>query len=500
MHEIIFDGFLLFFGPIQFLLVLSGVFIGIIVGVLPGIGPMLGVILLTPVCMHLTPVAGMSLLVAVYVGGSCGGAISAVTLGIPGTPVAAATLLDGYPMAKKGKVALAVGTAVAASSLGGILGGIGLMTLSPVLASAAMNFGPPEFFSLALLGLLSIAIIAKESTLKGLLSAAFGLFVACVGTDPISGDVRFTFGIPNLMGGIDLIAMLVGMFAISEMFVQIKEGGLSIAPDIKTFRPPLSSLTGVLKKPFSLIRSSLIGTFIGALPAIGGVASSFISYAVAKGSSREPEKFGTGTEEGIVASEAANNACCGGALIPTLALSVPGDPIVAVLLGALIIQGLHPGPTLFRDHADVVGGLFYAYIASNIFLLVLGLLCVSVFVKVINIRKNRLIPVILLLSFFGTYAVQSSTFDIWCMLFFGVVGYSMRKNGFPLAPFIIARVLSPVLEPAFRRSLMVSDGSFDIFIQRPISLSIIIISFIVLIWAVVPFKKLMKRSSNNHRT
>ncbi len=489
MYEIIIGGLDTYIGLQQILLTAAGVFMGIIIGVLPDIGPLLGVILLTPVVIHLPTVAGMALLIAIYVGGSCGGAISAVLLRIPGTPIAAATLLDGYPMAEKGKAPQAVGLAISASSIGGMISGIALVFVSPLLAKIALKFGPPEYFSLTLIGMISIAVVAQESTLKGLLSACFGLIVASIGTDPFTGFDRFTFGYGNLMGGIRLVALLVGLFAVSEMFIQIERGGLNLKPDIKAFRPPLSTILTVLKNGVNLVRSSFIGTFIGSLPGVGGVASAFISYAMAKASSKEPEKFGTGIEEGIIASEAANNATCGGALIPTLALAIPGDPIAAVLLGALMLIGLLPGPELFRSYPDVVGGLFYAYIGANILLLILGLLFTPIFVSILKVRKNRLIPMIILLSVIGTFVVQSSIFDIWCMWFFGLVGYVLRKRGFPLPPFVIARVLGPILEPAFRRSLILSGGSFSIFVSRPLSLIILIVAAILLAWTVVPSEK-----------
>ena len=459
-----------------------GVFLGIVIGVLPGIGPLLGVILMIPVIIHLSPVTGIALLIGVYVGGSCGGAISAILLRIPGTPIAAATLLDGYPLAQKGKSSLAIGLAIVASSLGGLIGGIFLVCTSPLLASVALKFGPPEYVALAITGLIAMAVVARESTIKGLLSACIGLLVAAMGTDPFTGYDRFTFGQPSLMGGIRLVALLVGLFAISEMFVQLEKGGLDRKPKIKIFKPSFKAVPVVLKNFVTLIRSSMIGTFIGAVPGTGGVASSFVSYAMAKASSSKPEEYGTGKPEGIIATEAANNACCGGALIPTMALGIPGEPITAVLLGALIILGLNPGPRLFQDSPNIVGGVFFAYLTSNVFLLFIGLLFIPLFVSILKVRTNRLIPNILLLSIVGTYAVQSSLFDVWSMWVFGLVGYVMRKFRFPLAPLVIARVLGPILEPAFRRSLIMTGGSFIIFVQRPITFGILCFDAVLLVW------------------
>lgn len=490
MYEVLTGGLDTFLGPMQLLFTIVGVLIGIIVGVLPGVGPLIGIILLTPVAIQFDTVIGMSLLLAIYVGGACGGSISAILLRIPGTPLAAATLLDGWPMAQKGKAPEAVALAIAASSIGGFLGGAVLMFAAPPLAEIAVKFGPPEYFSLTLIGMICIAVVSRGSTLKGLISACFGLILACVGTDPITGDDRFTFGSVNLMGGISIVALVVGLFAISEMFIQIKDGGLDVRPTIKAFRAPFSAVFMVLKDWRNTVRSSLIGTFVGSLPAVGGVSASFISYAMTKAASKEPEEFGKGHPSGVIAAESANNACCGGSLIPALALSIPGSPAAAVLLSALLLAGLIPGPSLFRDNPDIVGGMFYAFMCANVFLLILGILFTPLFISFIRVRKNRLIPFILLLSIVGTYAVQASLFDIWCMVLFGGVGYVMRSSGFPLAPLIIARVLSPVLEPAFRRSLIISEGDPSIFVTRPLSLSILIVAVIILAWSVIPPEKM----------
>lgn len=490
MYEIVIGGLNTFLGPSQIIFTILGVFIGVIVGVLPGVGPLLGIVLFTPVAIQLDPVTGMGFLIAIYVGGSCGGAISAIILRIPGTPLAAATLLDGYPMAKKGKAPQAVGIAFSASSTGGLIGGLGLIFIAPFLAEVALKFGPPEYFALTLIGLICIAVIARESTIKGLLSACFGLIIASIGTDPITGDDRFSFGFSNLMGGINIVALVVGLFAISEMLFQIQKGGLNLRPTVHAFRAPFSSIFIVFRDIINTIRSSLIGTFIGSLPAVGGVTSSFVSYALAKASSKEPEKFGTGVSQGIVATESANNAGCGGAMIPSFALAIPGDPGTAVLLSALLLIGFIPGPTLFTEHPDTVGGIFYTYISANIFLFFLGILFTPLFIKIIQLKKSILIPLVVLLSIVGTYAVQSSLFDVWCMWAFGLIGFVMRRTGFPLAPLVIARVLSPVMEPAFRRSLIVSGGSFSIFVSRPLSLTILIIAALVLVWSFIPPAKM----------
>ncbi len=490
MFEVLSAGFESFFGFNQILSTSFGVFFGIVLGVLPGVGPLLGVIILTPVAFYMDPVSGMGMLIGIFVGGSCGGAISAILLRIPGTPIAAATLLDGYPMAQKGQAPEAVGLAISASSIGGFLGGIMLVFFSPLLAKVAMKFTPPELFALAFTGLISIAVVSGESTVKGLLSGCLGLLIATMGLDPfISEFDRFTFDQPNLLGGINIVSVLVGLFAVSETMIQIEKGvaELDASIKIKTFRPPvIYSITTVLKRWVNLLRSSTVGAFIGALPGAGAVIAAFVSYAAAKGSAKDPSKFGTGIPEGVIATEAANNACCGGTLIPALALAIPGDAISAVLLSAMIMLGAFPGPTLFRDYPEMAGGIFLAYIASNIILFILGILFTPFFVFILKLKKNRLIPIVLLVSAIGTFALQGSVFDLQMMMLFGLLGYVLRKNEFPLAPIIIARVLGPIVEDNFRRSLIMSDHGMEIFWSRPISATILTINILLLVWAFTP--------------
>jgi putative tricarboxylic transport membrane protein len=496
MFEVLYTGLDSFFGVNQILMTSLGVFFGIVLGVLPGVGPLMGVIILTPVAFYLEPVSGMGLLIGIFVGGSCGGAISAVLLRIPGTPIAAATLFDGYPMAQKGQAPAAVGLAISASSIGGLLGGVVLVLFCPLLAKVAMNFTPPELFALAFTGLISIAVVSGGSPAKGLMSGCLGLLIATMGLDPfISEFDRFTFGMPNLLGGINLVAILVGLFALSEAMIQIEKGReeLDASVTIKTFRPPVVySIVTVFKYWGNLLRSSIIGTFIGALPGAGSAIAAFVSYAAAKGSDKDPARYGTGVPEGVIATEAANNACCGGALIPALALAIPGDATTAVLLSAMIMLGAFPGPTLFRDYPAMAGGIFLAYIASNFILFILGIIFTPFFVSILKLKKNRLIPLILLISAIGTFALQGSIFDLQMMMLFGLVGYILRKNRFPLAPIIIARVLGPLVEDNFRRSLILSDHGMDIFWTRPISATILTINFLLLLWAFIP-KALWKR-------
>lgn len=497
MFTILTQGAGTYFGLSQILFSVLGVFVGLVVGVLPGLGPLLGIILATPLAMYLEPVAGMGLLIGIYVGGSCGGAITAIVLRIPGTPIAAATLLDGYPMAQKGLAQEAVGLAVASSALGGLVGGVALVFFAPALANIALQFGPPEFFALGIMGLVTIAIVAREATIKGLISGALGIGISLVGMDLFTSYERFTFGSLNMTGGFNLVAVLLGVFAVSQFFIQIVEGKYNVKPDVKIFQAPFSALWRVIKAPFTLIRSSLIGAFIGALPGVGAVVGNFVAYSVSKSYSKRGKYYGTGEPEGVITTESANNACCGGALIPSLALAIPGDPITAVLLGSLLLLGFNAGPSLFVEHQDIVGGIFLSYLGSNVILFVIGILCVPLFISVIRLRRNKLLPIIILLSIVGVYSIQNSIFDIWVMWAFGGLGFLMRQSHFPLAPLVIGRVLGPIVESAFRRSLTVSQGDFSIFVRRPITLAILIVNAIILIWTILQGRIGQKRTSSS---
>ncbi len=472
-------GLSLFFSPLAISLTFLGVVFGLIVGALPGLGPLMGIILMLPVAVTQPPVAAMGFLIAIFVGGSCGGSISAILLRIPGTPLAAATLLDGYPMAEKGRAADAVGIAISASSIGGLLGGVILILFAPMLARFASRFAPPEYAALAVTGLIAISVISKGSLIKGLLSGCLGLLLATIGTDEFSTGYRFTFGSYNMLNGFHIVAVVVGLFAISEMVFQIMGNDLNKKPDISVFKASFRSVLIVLKHWGNLIRSSVIGAFFGSLPGAGGVISSFTAYALSKALAKPDEHYGEGEEGGVVTTESANNATVGGTLIPTLALGIPGDATSAVLLGALLILGFFPGPTLFEYHQEIVGGIFLVYLSSNLFLLIVGIFATPLFIYVLRIRKSYLIPTVLLLCAIGTFALQASVFDLWVMLAFGLLGILFRIARFPLAPIVIGTILGPLLENNFRRSLLLSEDGIKIFLQRPVSVILIIINLLM---------------------
>lgn len=487
-------GFDLLLDPLALGLTLLGVLFGLLVGVLPGLGPLMGIVLFLPYAITLPPVPAMGFLIAIFVGGSCGGSISAILLRIPGTPLAAATLLDGYPMARNGRAADAIGIAISASAMGGLLGGVVLVFFSPLLAQFASGFAPPEYAALAVTGLIAIAVISEGSLLKGLLAGVLGLLIATIGTDEFTTGYRFTFDSYNMLNGFHIVAVVVGLFAISEMYFQVVGGGLRNKPSIPMARASYSSIGLTLRHKVNLLRSSMLGAGFGALPGAGGVISSFTAYAVAKSFARPDEHYGEGAEGGVVATESANNATVGGSLVPSLALGIPGDASAAVLIGALLILGFFPGPTLFEQQPEIVGGIFAVYLASNVFLLVVGILTVPLFVFVLRLRKVHLVPMVLLLCVVGTYALQASIFDLWVMLGFGLLGILFRMSQIPLAPIVIGIILGPLLENNLRRSLLISDNGYGIFLDRPVSSVLIAINVVLIGGALFSIiRKHMKR-------
>tara|TARA_R110002126_G_scaffold85058_1_gene206252 strand:- start:1109 stop:2602 length:1494 start_codon:yes stop_codon:yes gene_type:complete len=481
MFELLREGLPLFFNFQSVLLTVLGIFGGLIIGVLPGLGPLMGIVLLLPLAFHLPTIPAMGMLIAIYIGGSAGGSISAILLRIPGTPLAAATLFDGFPMAQKGRAQDAVGLAMTSSAIGGLIGGLVLVFLSPLLARFALRFAPPEYFAMAVLGVLTIALVSEGSALKGLLMGGFGLFLSMVGTDEFTNAYRFTFDNFKLSSGPHLVAVVVGLFALSEIFFQVESGGYLAKPNVQRLRISFAALGLLMHHKVNLVRSSLIGTFFGAIPGAGGDVSAFISYAAAKKLALPGEVYGEGAEGGVVATEAANNGCCGGALIPTLSLGIPGDASTAVLMGALILLGFFPGPDLFRDHPDVAGGIFVAYLLGNMVLLVLGTVLAPIFGSVLKVPKAWLLPAVLLLSTLGTYSLQNSIFDLWVMFTLGVIGYVMRRASYPLAPLIIGMILGSIMESNLRRSLLLSHDGWQIFVERPICAVILAIDLILLI-------------------
>lgn len=484
----LYQGFVVVFQPYNFLLALFAVVAGILVGALPGLTATMACALLVPVTFGMETVPAFVLLLGIYCGAIYGGSIAGILINIPGTPAAAATMVDGFAMSKNGEAGKALGMACIASALAGLISALFMTFASPQIAKIALKFGPPEYFGIACFALSVLIMVSGKSLIKGLISAVFGLLLTTVGMDPNTGIDRFTFGSSDLLGGITLLPAIIGMFAYTQIFEDIDKQKIMVhkAAKIGKILPTAKELKGVLGVIF---KSSLIGSFLGSIPGIGGETGCFVALGEAKRSSKHPEKFGTGVLEGVAAPEAGNNGTTGGAMIPMLSLGIPGDAVTAVMLGGLMLHGLTPGPLLFKTHLDVVYPIFAAMILANIIMGVMGLALSRYYAKIINIKKTYLIPAILVLSVIGSYAIQFSFFDVGLALVFGVIGYFMRYYGYPLSPVMIALILGPIAEQNFCRSLMISKGSFAIFFKSPICDTFLVLAVISLVFALYQRRK-----------
>ncbi len=464
-------------------LILLGVVAGIVIGAVPGLSVTMGVALFLPLTYKMEPVAALALIMGLYIGGTSGGLISAILLKIPGTAASIATTFDGYPMAERGEAGKALGVGIVFSFIGGLFSYIVLMLIAPSVAKVALQFGPYEYFSLAAFSLTMIASLSSGSLLKGILSGMLGFCISFVGMAPITGYPRFTMGIRQLKGGFQLLPVLIGLFAISQILIfaeeRNKEEDGSIAEyKIKGFGFTLEEVKG---QGFNTFISALIGTGVGILPGLGASVCNILAYGTVKNHSKYPEKFGTGIVDGIVASETSNNASTGGALVPLMTLGIPGDNTTAIILAGFMVHGISPGPMLFEEQGALVYGIFASLIVANIFMLAAEFLGMRVFVKLLSIPKNILLPVVIAFCVVGAFGVNNRVFDVAAMLFFGVIGYVMKKFKFPESPIILGIILGPILETNLRRGLMKSQGSFLPFLTEPISALFLIITLIVLL-------------------
>jgi putative tricarboxylic transport membrane protein len=456
----------------------AGVLIGIICGVLPGLSASTTVALMVPFTFGMDPIVAIVLLVSVYQAAEYGGSITAIAIGTPGTASAAATVIDGYELTKQGKPGIALTVSVVASTIGGIAGALVLFAFSEPLAKVALSFGAPEYFALAVFGLAIISSLAGDNLLKGFLVMFIGLFLATIGLDGFTGEERNTFGSFKLMDGISLIPALIGLFAMSSVFTDAEKAMQKIKPVALSFAlPKLRELLGLWKV---YLHSSIIGSIIGVLPGAGATIASFICYNEARRFSKNKEMFGKGSLEGIAAPECGNNAVVGGALVPLLTLGIPGSATTSILIGALMLHNIQPGPMLFQTNADMVYGIFAALVVSSLFQLVFGLLGVPLWIKVISAPKALMLAVIAVLSVIGSYGYSNNIIDVWIMFGFGILGYILNKIDFPVSPIILALVLGGILEENFRRALMVSNGDYSIFISHPISVGLLILAAISL--------------------
>lgn len=465
---------------------LAGITMGIIIGAIPGLGPTIGIALLIPVTFTMEPIPSIVMLLGVYQGGIFGGSISAILLNVPGTPSSAATAQDGYPMAKQGKGGAALKLSLYASVIGNIFSCLILIVLAEPLASIALDFGPVEMSALLLFAISIIVLFGDSRRLDAMIMVLIGILAGVVGMDPISGSERFIFGSFDAENGLQLVPVLVGLFAMSEVFDQIflyrpKNSGASKLLEVGESKVGFAWLKKMWQ---TLLSSSVIGTFIGILPGIGSTVPAFISYGLARSRSKNPDSFGKGNPEGVVAPETANNAVTGGALIPTLALGIPGDAVTAILLGAFTLHGLSPGPFLFQNHGVEVYAIFEALILSAIPTIILSLLLFKVAIHVIRIKPRKLFPVIAVLAVIGAFSINNSIFDVWVMLGAGLLGFIFRRGGFPLAPLLIGLILGPEFEETLRQALLLSSGSVSVFFESHLSVGFIAVTLLCILLAI----------------
>lgn len=467
---------------------LIGSFIGTLIGVLPGIGPLAALALLMPITYGMTPVGAIAMLAAMFYGAMYGGSTTSILVNIPGEAASVVTCLDGHQMAKQGRAGAALGMAAIASFIAGTVALVAMTFFSPPLTALALTFGPPENTALLLLGLICTILMIQGSALKGMMMIGLGLLLSVVGTDMVDGTERFTFGSVDLSGGLDLTAVVIGLFGVSEILLNV-EGLVKneiVATRIKKLLPTLQDWK-LSCKP--MLRGTGLGFLLGVIPGGGPVTASFMSYAMERRLADKPERFGKGAIEGVAGPEAANNAAVASSMIPLLSLGLPGNAVTALLMGALIIQGVQPGPMMLAQHADVFWGVIASMYVGNVFLLVLNLPLIGLWVQLLRIPYAVLFPIVLLLAVVGTYSANKNFFDLWVMTGFGVMGYVLRKFDYEMGPLLLAFVLAPLLEQALRQSMVMSPDGVLIFFQRPITVSLLLASLVLIVLIV---KRAMK--------
>jgi putative tricarboxylic transport membrane protein len=481
-------GFQVVAQPANLIYCFLGVVVGTLVGVLPGLGPAAAIALLLPTTFKVSPVSATIMLAGIYYGAMYGGSTTSILVNIPGEAASVVTCLDGYQMALRGRAGPALGIAAFGSFIAGTFAVIALTFVGPFLSNLALQFGPPEYFSLMIVGITVLTYLSSGSMIKALMMAGVGLVLSGVGMDTISGKYRFTFHIPALLDGVGVVPVAMGLFGISEVLsnleTEIKRDILSAR--VRNLFPTLKDWADSI---WSIVRGAIVGFFLGILPGGGAVVGSFASYAIEKKVSKHPEDFGKGAIQGVAGPEAANNAAAGGSFIPLLTLGIPANPVMAILLGALMIHGLTPGPLLIKNAPDLFWGTIVSMYIGNGMLLILNLPLIGLWVKVLRVPYYLLYPLILLFCLIGAYSIENSTGDVLLMLIFGILGFLMKKFRYEGAPLILALVLGQKLETAFRRSLIMSRGDFSIFISRPISLAFLITAVLLLILPILTQRK-----------
>ena len=473
--DLLLQGFATALTPYNLLFALIGCLIGTLVGVLPGIGPTSGIAILLPLTTVLPPIPAIIMMSAIYYGAMYGGSTTAIVVNIPGEAASVPTALDGYELAKQGRAGPALGIAAIGSFVAGTLSLVGVTFFAPILAGVALAFGPPEYFALMFMALSLVVSLSEKALLKGLAGMALGLLVSLIGMDPFTGTTRLTFGASTLIAGVNFVAVVIGLFAFGEIFVNVEREITHIYETrIKDWLP---TWRDIRETWLSMIRGSAVGFFLGLLPGCGPAVSTFVAYDVEKRFSRHPEKFGKGAMEGVAGPESANNAGSSSQFIPLLAFGIPPGPTLAMLLGALMMYGLQPGPRLWTEQPVLVWSTIASMYIGNVMLLVLNLPLVGFWARIALIPFPILGPLIVVFSLIGAYSVRYLLFDVWVSLLFGVIGYLMRKFGYPLAPVVLAVILSQQLEIALKQSLALSAGSYTIFFNRPIALAFMLLAF-----------------------
>ena len=489
------EGFSIVLQPINLLLLLLGCTLGLFIGVIPGLGSVNGVAILLPMTFLVPPTSAMIFLGAIYYGAMYGGAISAIVLGIPGASTAVATTFDGRPLALQGKGDRALISAGVASFVGGTISVLLFTFSAPLLAQFALAFGAPEEFALMLLAFATFIGLGGKDLSKTMFSICLGLVLSAVGLDIVSGEPRLIFGnISGFYKGINFLVLAIGVYGIGEMFWAIEHSNnhSQLSPTKISLQGIINTVKDLKKNLKSMLMGSLLGYFIGVLPAAGATPASLMSYGIAKMMSKNPDSFGKGNIDGVVAPEAANNAASTGSMLPMLTLGIPGSPTTAILLGGMVIWGLEPGPRLFIDNQEFVWSLVASLYVANILALIVNLALIPVFTWVLKLPVTILVPTIFVLCIIGGYAPTQDMHDVWLMLIFGVVGYLLRKLNYPIAPLILALVLGPLAETSMRQSLVMNLGSPTIFFERPLSLTIIILAIVLFLLPLFKMRKLVK--------
>jgi putative tricarboxylic transport membrane protein len=485
VHGIIL-GFSVLLEPVNILYCFIGSLFGTLIGVLPGIGPAGAIALLLPITFHGSPLSGIIMLAAIYYGAQYGGSTTSILVNIPGEASSVVTTLDGYQMARQGRAGPALGISAIGSFIAGTFSVIMLTIMAPRLARIAIKFGPPEYFGLMVLGMVIVTFLVSGSMVKSLLTIFVGVILGSIGLDVITGSSRLTFQIPDLFDGLGLVPVVMGLFGISEVLTNI-EKSLTRGIYKRRIENLLPSLRDWAASKWAIIRGSLIGFFLGILPGGGAVISSFVSYAIEKKISKHPERFGTGLIEGVAAPEAANNSATGGAMIPMLTLGIPPNVVLAMLLGALMIHGTPPGPLMIKEHPELFWGIIASMYVGNAICLILNLPLIGLWVQVLKVPYKIMFPMILMFCLLGSYMINNSVVDMLTMLVFGIMGYLFKKYGYEVAPLALAFVLGPMLEMSLRQSLLMSDGSFLIFITRPIAGICLFFAFVLVVIPLFPY-------------